>query len=172
MYAVNSTTLNAHRFTEVVELIEICWLDIIGKIDCKALSPKTKYGAYIVYKLTETACGLGCPLGKIQQQASVTIGRHVSKSNVCLQTFHEQHVGKRFRKWRVPYETMEFSTGGAVTPKDRNDGWKEVEIGEFYTGNGEDGEVEMRLREVDGLRWKSGLIVQGIEIRPKILEFN
>lgn len=140
----------------------------MGKIDNKALSPKTKYGAYLVYKLTETSNGLGCPLGKIKQQALVTIGKHVSKSNVCLQTFHEKFAGKRFRKWRVPYEMVEFSNGGATTPKERDDGWKEVEMGEFYIENEEeDGEVEMRLREVDGQYWKSGLIVQGIEIRPK-----
>lgn len=155
------------RFGEVAELIEICWLDIVGKIDCKVLSPKTRYGAYLVYKLTETSCGLGCPLGKVKQQASVIVGKHVSTSHVCLQTFHEMHTGKRFRKWRVPHEMVEISNGGAVTPKERGDGWKEVEMGEFYTENGEDGEVEMRLREVDGQYWKSGLIVQGIEIRPK-----
>ncbi|KAJ4802419.1 F-box protein [Rhynchospora pubera] len=160
-------SLRDSRFDGVAELIEVCWLEITGKIDSRALSAKTRYGAYLVYKLTETACGLGCPIGKIKQQASVSIGRQISKSTVCLQTFHERYIGKRFRKWRVPHETVEFSNGGAGTPKERGDGWKEVELGTFYNENGEDGVVEMSLREINGLYWKSGLIVQGIEIRPK-----
>jgi Phloem protein 2 len=139
----------------------------VGKINSKVLSPKTRYAAYLVYRLTETSSGLGCPLGKIKQQASVTLGKHSSKSSVCLQTFHIRYIGTRFRKWRVPHETVEFSTGAAITPVERGDGWKEVEMGEFYIDNEEDGEVEMRLREVDGQYWKCGLIVQGIEIRPK-----
>jgi hypothetical protein len=31
----------------------------------------------------------------------------------------------------------------------------------------EDAVVEVSLTEMDGKRWKRGLIVQGIEIRPK-----
>lgn len=42
----------------------------------------------------------------------------------------------------------------------------EIELGEFYNDEGDDGEVEMRLREISD--WKSGLIVEGIEVRPKV----
>lgn len=49
----------------------------------------------------------------------------------------------------------------------RDDGWMEAELGEFYIDEGEDGEVEMSLMEVRGGHWKKGLIIQGIEIRPK-----
>jgi Phloem protein 2 len=140
---------------------------MVGKINSKALSPKTRYAAYLVYKLTERSSGLGCPLGKIKQQAFVTLGKYINERSVCLQTFHGSYIGTRLKKWRVPYETVEFSNSAAITPVERRDGWKEVEMGEFYIENEEDGDVEMRLREVDGQYWKCGLIVQGIEIRPK-----
>ncbi|KAJ9153058.1 hypothetical protein P3X46_026547 [Hevea brasiliensis] len=48
----------------------------------------------------------------------------------------------------------------------RSDGWLEVELGEYFKQCGNDGEVlEMSAMEVNDE--KSGLIVQGIEIRPK-----
>lgn len=49
----------------------------------------------------------------------------------------------------------------------RDDGWMEVELGEFYNNEGEDGEVEMNFMETKGRHYKRGLFVQGIEIRPK-----
>ncbi|XP_009391276.2 F-box protein PP2-B10-like [Musa acuminata AAA Group] len=52
-------------------------------------------------------------------------------------------------------------------PKARNDDWMELELGEFYTDEGDDGEVNISLLEVKGNYLKSGLIIEGIEIRPK-----
>nr|GEY95910.1 hypothetical protein [Tanacetum cinerariifolium] len=50
--------------------------------------------------------------------------------------------------------------------RERNDGWLEIELGTFYNeGFGEE-EVKMSLREVDGVHWKGGLVVEGSEIRP------
>nr|XP_023897415.1 putative F-box protein PP2-B12 [Quercus suber] len=45
------------RFPEVAELLNVCWLDICGKMSTSMLSPKTNYAAYLVYKLTEEAYG-------------------------------------------------------------------------------------------------------------------
>ncbi|KAM1387604.1 hypothetical protein ACFX2I_033597 [Malus domestica] len=53
-------------------------------------------------------------------------------------------------------------------PKKRSDGWLEVEIGEFFCSGEEDGGLmEMTCMDVDLHRMKRGLIVQGIEVRPK-----
>ena len=53
-------------------------------------------------------------------------------------------------------------------PKERGDGWWEIELGEFFNGGEDDGgEVEMSVLEVEGGNWKGGIVVQGIEIRPK-----
>ncbi|KAJ0725332.1 putative phloem protein [Helianthus annuus] len=52
-------------------------------------------------------------------------------------------------------------------PKLREDEWFEVEIGEYFNKGGEEIEVEMSVVEIKGGNSKSGLIIQGIEIRPK-----
>lgn len=52
-------------------------------------------------------------------------------------------------------------------PEERGDGWLEIGLGEFFWEGGCDGEMEVRFMEVKQLSWKSGLIIQGIEIRPK-----
>ena len=48
----------------------------------------------------------------------------------------------------------------------RADGWMELEMGEFQNYEGEDGEVSISLMETSATI-KIGLVVQGIEIRPK-----
>nr|CAB3448297.1 unnamed protein product [Digitaria exilis] len=58
--------------------------------------------------------------------------------------------------------------GKIDSKRQRADGWMEVEMGEFQNDEGEDGEVSIKLMETSATV-KSGLIVQGIEIRPKKL---
>lgn len=53
-------------------------------------------------------------------------------------------------------------------PIRRGDRWLEVELGSFYNEEGEDGAVEAWLMGREGYQGKSGLIVQGIEFRPKL----
>ncbi|PIN22306.1 hypothetical protein CDL12_04984 [Handroanthus impetiginosus] len=55
---------------------------------------------------------------------------------------------------------------GIQYPKRRDDGWMEVELGECFATGGQDGDLEVSLTMLTG-NWKSGIIVQGIEIRPK-----
>lgn len=50
---------------------------------------------------------------------------------------------------------------------DRDDGWKEFEIGEFITQHDGDGEVVCRVLHPSSPS-KSGLILEGIEFRPKL----
>ncbi|XP_024003691.1 F-box protein VBF isoform X2 [Eutrema salsugineum] len=54
-------------------------------------------------------------------------------------------------------------------PKGRDDGWMEIELGEFETRQGEDDEVSMSLTEVKGYQLKGGIVIDGIEVRPKSL---
>lgn len=52
--------------------------------------------------------------------------------------------------------------------QDRGDGWMEVEMGHFFNDGGVDhGAVVFSLMEIDNYTSKSGLIVEGIELRPK-----
>ncbi|RWR96599.1 putative F-box protein PP2-B12 [Cinnamomum micranthum f. kanehirae] len=55
--------------------------------------------------------------------------------------------------------------GDGQVPQARSDGWMEIEMGEFFNDEGEEGDIEMSLMEVKGGQ-KSGLIVEGIEMRP------
>ncbi|CAH8272118.1 unnamed protein product [Arabidopsis lyrata] len=48
----------------------------------------------------------------------------------------------------------------------REDGWLEIGVGEYYVGS-DDEELEMSVLETIEGGWKGGIIVQGIEIRPK-----
>ncbi|KAJ8753026.1 hypothetical protein K2173_008813 [Erythroxylum novogranatense] len=54
--------------------------------------------------------------------------------------------------------------------RERKDGWFEIELGEFYNNEGEEGEIVMSVFETDDFNWKCGLIVQGIEIRPREID--
>ncbi|KAK9919294.1 hypothetical protein M0R45_027899 [Rubus argutus] len=55
----------------------------------------------------------------------------------------------------------------AQHPKERADGWLEVELGEFLCQGEEYGELEMDCMEIKSGWGKRGLIVEGIEVRPK-----
>ncbi|KAL3629583.1 hypothetical protein CASFOL_026805 [Castilleja foliolosa] len=63
----------------------------------------------------------------------------------------------------------EFDTSTEVeeqVPCARGDGWLEIELGEFYNNESEK-EVMMEFKEVKSEQLKGGLVVEGIEIRPK-----
>ncbi|KAL6324285.1 hypothetical protein AAG906_006560 [Vitis piasezkii] len=135
------------RFAEIVELRTICWLEIQGKISTCMLSPKTTYRAYLIVKFADRAYGLD----SLPSEVSVVVGKHQSQGIAYLRR-PESNRPTLEREERVPYE--------------REDGWFEVELGEFYNDGGDE-EVKMSLREVKGVHLKGGLIVEGIEIRPK-----
>lgn len=60
----------------------------------------------------------------------------------------------------------------ALFPRERGDGWLELEMGEFFNGEDQDGVLKMRLRETENLHWKSGMVVQGIELKPECEHTN
>uniref|UniRef100_A0A804ITS5 F-box domain-containing protein n=1 Tax=Musa acuminata subsp. malaccensis TaxID=214687 RepID=A0A804ITS5_MUSAM len=169
------------RFAEVAELTSVCWLEIRGKIESRMLSRKTAYAAYLIYDTANYAFGLNHP----SQEASVKVGVHSSTKLVCLQPTdmlsrrHAQRASalcyrkeaeevdgdsKEAEEVDESAEEVEEVDGA---PQARNDDWMELELGEFYIDEGDDGEVKIRLLEVKGGHWKRGLIIEGIEIRPK-----
>ncbi|KAK1283749.1 F-box protein PP2-B11 [Acorus calamus] len=135
------------RFSEAAELLNVCLLGIDGKMDVKILSGDTTYAAYLVFKLSDEVYGLNWP----PQLSYVRFRDPPLSHNVCI---HPQVTG------------MSDPPAGRV-PHWRGDGWMEVEMGEFYVENGAEGEVDMTLTEVNRGLWKKGLIVLGIEVRPK-----
>ncbi|KAJ6842856.1 F-box protein PP2-B10-like isoform X2 [Iris pallida] len=173
-------SLPSTRFSEVAHLVNVCWLEIGGSIDRQVLSPNTTYAAYLVFKLVGGTSSFSHPAQKV----SVKAGGHESSHTVRLQpplamppTYNYRIGSHVMRRNLLPRRFLRFdevgeaegTTGGddARVPCSRADGWMEVEMGEFFNKEGEDGEVEMSFKEVQGGHWKNGLIVQGIEVRPK-----
>nr|CAD1830905.1 unnamed protein product [Ananas comosus var. bracteatus] len=117
------------RFGEVAELLDVCWLEIVGRIGSSALSPKTAYAAYLVFKIADDWHGLHCP-----------------KQETC----RTQNAAGNYGCW-----------GDISADEERRlDGGGD---GEFYNETGEDGEVEMSLREIRGRNWKKGLLSKALK---------
>ncbi|KAF3338393.1 putative F-box protein PP2-B12 [Carex littledalei] len=137
------------RFSEVARLIIVWWLKMSTRFSCKILTPKTNYTAYFVFKLEDDSSGLDLPI-----DALIDFGEQESRHKICLQP-------RSSSTRQTPNNAIRY-------PRVRDDGWSEVEIGEFYNDCEDDDEiVELDVREVNGLWAKRGLIFYGIEIRPK-----
>uniref|UniRef100_A0ACD5YW38 Uncharacterized protein n=1 Tax=Avena sativa TaxID=4498 RepID=A0ACD5YW38_AVESA len=177
--------LPGSRFPEVAELVDVCWLEITGKLQLSLLSPRTTYAAYLVFSIADDSYGLECNIGILPPKATVTVAlsgntKPTSTSTehtICLQHMQgeeETAVHRRRQEYVRPWKdyrrkvTRVEADMDVRCPRRRGDGWTEVELGEFaVAGEEEEGVVEVGLKEVECRRWKRGLVVQGIEIRPK-----
>ncbi|KAL6345074.1 hypothetical protein AAG906_013557 [Vitis piasezkii] len=130
------------RFSEIAYLNYVCWLLIKGVINACMLSPRTNYAAYLVFNLKTDSYGFE----DVVVKSSIKIGDET--------TARRSYLKRRMRhsaEERIPY------------PTERKDGWLEIELGEFLS-KGEDIEVEITPLFY---QWMRGLMVEGIEIRPK-----
>ncbi|KAK1416836.1 hypothetical protein QVD17_25953 [Tagetes erecta] len=154
------------RFAEVVELRMTSWLEVEGKINTRILSPNTTYKAYLIvqvahhraFGLDVLPCEVSVKVGDSCSQGKVILSR-----DACTKGSLEHACGKN--------EVKDGSGLGMVDEVsrvgcDRNDGWLEIELGEFYNEGLCDKEVKMSLREVNGVHLKGGLVVESLEIRP------
>ncbi|KAF9611185.1 hypothetical protein IFM89_027499 [Coptis chinensis] len=166
------------RFAEVAELINVCYLHIKVEIDTQILSPTTTYAAYLVIKFSDQASGLEDPPAEVSVKflgggGSASGERTVYLDPECNRRPHIQYVPHRLGLIRRRFgHILRPGVSSAIRyegqfPRERGDGWMEIELGDFYNGQGEDGVVEMCLQEVKAGHWKCGLIVEGIEVRPK-----
>ncbi|XP_044481086.1 putative F-box protein PP2-B12 isoform X2 [Mangifera indica] len=78
---------------------------------------------------------------------------------LCMQYLLGRPPSLLYRSRRVKWQ--------ASLARERGDDWLEVELGDFYNTGDENGELEISILETRGGHWKGGLIIQGIEIRPK-----
>ncbi|TKY61312.1 F-box protein PP2-B1 [Spatholobus suberectus] len=175
------TSVPAARFSEVAELLSVCWLEIKGGIRSRMLSPNTLYGAYLVFKERS-----GGAYGFENQPVEVSVGVAGEGGGRRQMVYLEAPTPRRPRHQILPRifsrvrsrfldsfdaappsPAVEPSRLGVEYPKVRDDGWMEVELGDFFNAGGEDKEVEMGVCEVQSGEWKGGILVQGIEIRPK-----
>ncbi|XP_059308166.1 F-box protein PP2-B10-like [Lycium ferocissimum] len=166
-------SLPESRFSEVAELLDVCWFDMSGKINTNMLSPDTRYGAYLVFTTKSRTYGFG----NQPAESSVGIAGHERETQTV---YLDPQGGRRHRYQVVPRRLGIFTHHMAHIlrqevedepegrhPQQRSDGWMEIELGEFFVKRGQEAELEMSLTEVKGGNWKSGLIIEGIDIRPK-----
>ena len=129
------------RFAEVLTLKQVWGLEIAGVINSRMLSKKTYYATYIVFRIAENSWGLDFPL-----KALMKIGNFTNQRIVCLNP----------------------SRDGDEDSPESIDGWMKLNIGEFYCDDGEEGDLVFALQEIK-LDEKSGLIFEGIELRPLVV---
>ncbi|CAB4285521.1 unnamed protein product [Prunus armeniaca] len=164
------------RFEEVAELVRVCWLEIRGKIGRRMLSPSTLYKAYLVFKSTADAYGFDRHPAEVWVGMlggeEPTRGRKLPQNTAYHIAPGPRRIGLINRRHFLGYQSSQpREINEAQYPKERDDGWLEIELGEFFCqggGDGGDGELEMACLGNQGGHWKGGLIFQGIEIRPKI----
>jgi hypothetical protein len=147
----------------VAELLDVCWLEISGKLDTRLLSPSTLYKAYLVFKFTEGAYGFK------HLPAKVTVsleGGEATTQTVFLHNEGEINYSEGESDEEGEVNNTEGVSNNDQYQKERSDGWLEIELGDFFCEGGEDGQLNMIFLNTTE-HWKSGLIVQGIEVRPK-----
>ncbi|KAL9411197.1 hypothetical protein AB3S75_044899 [Citrus x aurantiifolia] len=140
------TSLPESRFPEVAELAYLFYFwffEVNARIETRILSHKTNYAAYLVFKFGKSIHGL--------QSADFVSGVYIEGIN----------DKERQRPFLDPSRN---------TPQlfhNRKDGWMEIEMGEFFNKNGDDGTLLCTLFDFDRFGSSNGLIIQGIEVRPK-----
>ncbi|MBA0588471.1 hypothetical protein Gorai_001572 [Gossypium raimondii] len=113
-------------------------------IDIRILSYNTNYAAYLVFKLRNK---------RTIEFRHRAVGLHINVGGIT--------------SWEVRRVSLDPSQNGTQHVREREDGWMEVEMGEFFNEFGDDGTVQLSLREIDTSCYKQGLIIEGIELRPK-----
>ncbi|KAH0670200.1 hypothetical protein KY290_025618 [Solanum tuberosum] len=138
---------------EVAELLNVCWLDIRGKIDTSRLTRKTSYSAYLVFRLTDNHRELERGIASVRFVKDKAEGTDEEGYTVFISKA-KRHEGER-----------------GIFAYPRSDAWLETKLGEFFNNFGEDGEVEMRLMENKNPNWKSGIISKWIDAKDLIIAF-
>ncbi|XP_045809078.1 putative F-box protein PP2-B12 [Trifolium pratense] len=158
------TSMPESRFPEVVELLNVCWLDIRGKINTLALSPNTHYETYLVFNMIN---GFGFEKEKYPVELSVDVEDGRCSTKIVILVDPDVKC-RRLNKILDSQHNNEFELR---RPSVRSDKWLETKIGEFFNSGVEDREVQMSFTGIRGVYpLKRGFFVEGIEIRPK--EYN
>ncbi|KAK2664554.1 hypothetical protein Ddye_003128 [Dipteronia dyeriana] len=172
-----------HRFPEVVVRAEENPLEIGGKICTSLLSPMTTYVAYLVlaefrmFSKYSAAAEAAVGLAGSNNGQNRTISFHWEQQDGEYDGFSPDQLDgepqdgdydgfsldQQDEDYVVLFPEPEDGDYDRFYPKKRADGWLESELGEFFNRGDEDNELLMTINA--GM--KDGLLIQGIEIRPK-----
>ncbi|KAK9086352.1 hypothetical protein Syun_028746 [Stephania yunnanensis] len=157
------------RFGEVAELVSTSSLEIKGKIKANTLSTKTTYIVNLIVKFTNYAYGLDSIPSEIslEHRKNVSVGiaylrnGDVGENKYWLERIYYSNRTEKLRARIIGGEERKV--------RERSDGWMEIELGEFVNdGECEEEEViKVSLMEVKGEQLKGGIVIEGIEVRPK-----
>lgn len=131
------------RFPEVYILRKVWAFEIHGSISVAMLSRNCTYVVYLLFQTRKDSMGLAVPA-----------------------TARLKFRGIRTKTKNVYLQRPETYEENSVFPYRRNDGWMEIKLVEFKCNEGDYGEVEMALYDRE-TRKRKGLIIEGIELRPK-----
>ncbi|CDY09376.1 BnaA02g26340D [Brassica napus] len=137
------------RFEEVAELRNVCAFEMGGTMNTQVMSPGTHYSAYFVYKKRNRRHGFR----DLPIQVGVGFkGQDMPKNFICFDVSND--VNKQWPRKEL------------MKSEKREDGWIEAEIGDFFNEEGCD-EIEVSIVDITSGNWKCGVIIQGIEFRPR-----
>ncbi|PRQ41595.1 putative phloem protein [Rosa chinensis] len=153
-------SLPESRFEEVAKLRVVGWFEIRGRIATRMLSPSTLYKAYLVYKFNER------PWTFDNHPTAVAVSARSYGFDYECPSLSEMVEGGELKYTAFLAQPEREISEETRLPDKRADGWLEMELGEYFCDGEEDVELEMICCEINS-SGKCGIIVQGIEVRPK-----
>lgn len=129
----------------MIELLPQHVFRINYKIQRQMLSQDTEYLCCLVFKLSEKCVGLHCP---------VMVRDLIRRNNKEAEVIY----------FRSP-SPWNLHKNNSV-PEQREDGWKEVKVWKFNSGQLEYGHIHLNLKLMSYEGTMSGLIICGLEFRP------
>ncbi|GJZ95095.1 kinase-like domain, phloem protein 2-like protein [Tanacetum coccineum] len=159
---------NESRFGEVLVVTEGYEFVLRGEIKCEVLvSPKTKYAVYLVYKLPQDQSTFEAPMevweiDYYRRQGEADYDRDDSWYIYLASPLTPVIGPNSDEKSYNPPNRHKLD----VLPRQRRDGWMEVQIWDFETETTTRSMILNSQFEHPGKKNLMGLMVQGIEIRP------
>lgn len=134
-------------------LKSVSWLEIEGKIRSGIVTPNTWCRLYMMMKVCESGYGLDYRPSRV----ALAMGNRVKSGRAYL--CHKDEKQEQMERMKEDEQKK------VQVPRKREDGWMEIEVGEFFSGEDNE-EVMMGVMDV-GYPLKGGLILEGFEITPK-----
>jgi len=162
IYTSINTRFVLDRFPKVAKLLHVRWLEIHGKINTCALSPNTRYAAYLVFKMIDAS-------GFENHPVDLLVGVEGSHGSTKIVSLDPSFVlrNKELLWLRLSGTNMSHNkVVGLRRPSVRRDGWLEIEMGEFFNLFLQGVEVHISVIEIDGDLPKGNFFLEGIEVRP------
>ncbi|KAI3906702.1 hypothetical protein MKW92_011500 [Papaver armeniacum] len=135
--SMKESSASGEMAIEVAELLDVCWLEVNGKLDTSKLNPGVKYEIVFVVMLKNSAYGWEEP-----------VNLRLVHSGSQTQLRKEDLQQKPKSQW-IEVQAGEFQA--PPQPADDKQG-KEIQFSLFECENG---------------NWKRGLVIKGVIVRPK-----